>query len=532
MTNEQSIFITDVAKYVQKYASSYGIKVHSPIIAQAILESGWGKTTLASKYHNYFGMKCGTAWTGKSVNLSTKEEYTTGVLTTIKDNFRVYDSMDQGIKGYFEFISKPRYANLKGVTDPQTYLQNLKNDGYATDSFYVSKNMNVITVYGLAKYDTAKEATEMNYDKYINSTGTHYISNSGSDENGNYHGGQAGDQTGNEWCLRSWYNRPWKCVLRYEKDSRVGQKLAELGCAAALNNKIGYDQYQRDSYWTQLKSVGYDPSKISTACESDCSAGVIANTKAVGYLLGITALQNINATYTGNMRTAYKNAGFTVLTDNKYLSGYDYLLPGDILLNDAAHTATNVTKGSKAEGTANNSTTTSPLPSTPNKTTKHTGKVTANKLNIRKGAGASYGTCSFSPLLKGTEVNVCDEISTGDEKWYYIQYNEKYGYVSAKYVEINKTTASSFEQGKKYALLVDNYIRTAVSGGYTTYENLSDSVKKKVKQTSTGKVMLLAGNTVQAIAVTTKPDGDVWIQIKSGWLCARHEGVDRLKACD
>lgn len=69
-------FITAVAGYVDKYASAYGILVHSSVIAQEILESGWGKSTLAAKYHNYFGLKCGTKWKGGSVNLSTKEEYT------------------------------------------------------------------------------------------------------------------------------------------------------------------------------------------------------------------------------------------------------------------------------------------------------------------------------------------------------------------------------------------------------------------------------------------------------------------------
>ena len=58
--------------------------------------------------------------------------------------------------------------------------------------------------------------------KYINSTGTHYISNSGSDENGAYSGGQAGDQTGKEWRMRDWYNRPWTCVLRYP-DQKVAR---------------------------------------------------------------------------------------------------------------------------------------------------------------------------------------------------------------------------------------------------------------------------------------------------------------------
>ena len=87
-------FIGKIAPLVQKHAPRYGVKVCSPIIAQAILESGWGESTLGSKFHNYFGMKCGTRWTGASVNMSTKEEYTPGVMTTIQDNFRVYATME------------------------------------------------------------------------------------------------------------------------------------------------------------------------------------------------------------------------------------------------------------------------------------------------------------------------------------------------------------------------------------------------------------------------------------------------------
>ncbi len=179
----------------------------------------------------------------------------------------------------------------------------------------------------------------------------HYISNSGHDENNGYTGGKAGDQTGGEWELRSWYNRPWDCVLRHP-NAKVQALLAELATKAANNNKIGYDQGQRDTYWQQLQKVGYDPSKITTACEADCSAGVIANVKAAGYLLGIDALKNVNATYTGNMKSGFKAAGFTVLTESKYLTSPDYLLPGDILLNEVHHTATNITKGSKANGSA------------------------------------------------------------------------------------------------------------------------------------------------------------------------------------
>lgn len=146
-------FIEQVAALVCKYAPDYNIYCPSAVIAQAILESAWGESTLAAKYHNYFGMKCGTLWQGKSVNLETQEEYTPGELTTIKDNFRVYDSMEEGIKGYFEFIQLPRYQNLKGIYYYKTYLQTIKADGYATSSTYVENVSRVVEQYELTKYD-------------------------------------------------------------------------------------------------------------------------------------------------------------------------------------------------------------------------------------------------------------------------------------------------------------------------------------------------------------------------------------------
>ena len=109
---------------------------------------------------------------------------------------------------------------------------------------------------------------------------------------------------------------------------------------------------QRNTYWPQLVKAGYDPSKIKTPCEADCSKGVCDNVRATGYILGISALKNHKATYTGDMRRELKKAGFIVLTEKKYLTSPDYLLPGDILLNDNYHTAANITKGKKAGGSA------------------------------------------------------------------------------------------------------------------------------------------------------------------------------------
>ena len=159
MTNSE--FIEKIADCVEKYAYLYGIEVHSPIIAQAILESGWGKSGLASKYHNYFGLKCGSSWKGKSVNMATKEEYKVGTLTNIRDNFRVYDSMEAGVKGYFEFINTKRYANLKGVTSPEEYVKRIKADGYATSSTYVDNIMRVIRDNKLTRFDRKKAGGKM-----------------------------------------------------------------------------------------------------------------------------------------------------------------------------------------------------------------------------------------------------------------------------------------------------------------------------------------------------------------------------------
>ena len=185
------------------------------------------------------------------------------------------------------------------------------------------------------------------------------ISNCGHDENGRYSGGKAGDQTGTEWQIIPWYNRPWNVVLRFE-NQQVAQKIADIARAAAKNNLIGYDQNQRTTYWQHLKASNYDPAQITIACEADCSSGVAANVKAVGYRLGIQTLKNVSVdAYTGNLRAVLKRAGAIELTASKYLTSDKYLRPGDVLLYEGHHTATNLDMGSNASwGTSDN-------PSTP-----------------------------------------------------------------------------------------------------------------------------------------------------------------------
>ena len=150
-TNEE--FIQVMAYYIRKYSAQYGIKVNSGILAQAILESNWGRSTLSAKYHNYFGLKAGPYWTGKSVNMATQEEYVPGTYTNIRDNFRAYNSIEEGVRGYFEFTKFPNYAKIKTATTPEEYLTYIKQAGYATSSTYVQNTMRVVKTYNLTKYD-------------------------------------------------------------------------------------------------------------------------------------------------------------------------------------------------------------------------------------------------------------------------------------------------------------------------------------------------------------------------------------------
>lgn len=395
------------------------------------------------------------------------------------------------------------------------------NNNQVGDKKYQSRHQKCVEWIHTYVYNTSestfaneKEGENMFYDKYINSAGTHYISNSGSDENGKYYGGTVGDQTGNEWCLRSWYNRPWNCVLRHS-DETVRSKLAELACAAALNDCVGYDQYQRDTYWTQLQKANYDPSKITVKCESDCSAGVIANTKAVGHLLGISALKNISATYTGNMKTGFKAAGFTVLTDSKYLNGTEYLLPGDILLNEKSHTATNITKGSKAVSTSS-TTSSSTITTTTNTTSSSvilklgstgsavkTLQTLLNKLGCGLVVDGEFGSKTDAAVRKFQSAN--DLVVDGE-----------YGPLSKAKLEAlcaeKDTQASTSTKAYGTADKAD----IALAGTYQTTTALNMRYKAAVLTSDNVVCVLPQGAKVQCYKYYTVANGVKWLYVAYG----------------
>lgn len=154
-------FIQKIAPYVQQIAPKYGIQCNSAVIAQACLESAYG-TSNKAKYHNYFGLKYRpnrvTCNSGTFTD-SSKEQTASGSYIGISTQWYSFANMAMGVEGYFQFINIPNYSNLKGVTDPQKYLTNIRADGYATSLSYVTNVMNVVKKYNLTKYDKAVAPT-------------------------------------------------------------------------------------------------------------------------------------------------------------------------------------------------------------------------------------------------------------------------------------------------------------------------------------------------------------------------------------
>ena len=120
-----SDFVKTVAAYIKKYAPVYGIEVVSPIIAQAVLESGYGTSELAVNAHNYFGLKYrkGRCKTCIGIyHMVGSEQNADGSYTSSAMQWCKFKDMENGVIGYFDFINIPNYKNLKGVTDPRKYL--------------------------------------------------------------------------------------------------------------------------------------------------------------------------------------------------------------------------------------------------------------------------------------------------------------------------------------------------------------------------------------------------------------------------
>lgn len=140
-------FIARLMRPAQQVAQQSGLDPHL-ILAQAALESGWGRheipTSDGKPSHNLFGIKASADWQGKTTEITTTE-FINGVKNKVKAAFRVYDSYEHALTDYAKLITKnPRYSRVVKSSSPEEGAQALQSSGYATDPAYAKKLISMI----------------------------------------------------------------------------------------------------------------------------------------------------------------------------------------------------------------------------------------------------------------------------------------------------------------------------------------------------------------------------------------------------
>ena len=151
----QEDFILSIVPYVSSWKQYLGYGVVSAIVAQACLESAFGSSDKA-KHNNYFGLKYKANRLdcySEVFKATSAEQLPDGTYITIQTDWFGFSDINTGVQGYFEFINIDRYKQARSATDPRTYLQCLKDAGYATSINYVDNCMRVIDQYNLTQYD-------------------------------------------------------------------------------------------------------------------------------------------------------------------------------------------------------------------------------------------------------------------------------------------------------------------------------------------------------------------------------------------
>lgn len=162
----------DFIKYVAEVAVEDWRKHHtmlpSVVIAQAILESGWGKSELAVKANALFGIKSNSDWSGAVYVKDAVEQLKDGTYITVGGTeWRAYNSWSESILDHNNYIAtrkvgnKLRYLEILGNTCYEDVCELLKKCGYATSLDYPQKLIKLIEQYNLAQYDVLGKDEEV-----------------------------------------------------------------------------------------------------------------------------------------------------------------------------------------------------------------------------------------------------------------------------------------------------------------------------------------------------------------------------------
>jgi peptidoglycan hydrolase FlgJ len=136
-------FVETMRPMAEKAAARLGVDPHY-LVAQAALETGWGKSVIkesdGSSSYNLFGIKSHGSWQGDSASVMTTE-YRNGVQGKERASFRSYESWEQSFEDYVSFLeTNGRYQQaLSSTANPDSFFRELQQAGYATDPQYANK---------------------------------------------------------------------------------------------------------------------------------------------------------------------------------------------------------------------------------------------------------------------------------------------------------------------------------------------------------------------------------------------------------
>ena len=162
--------------------------------------------------------------------------------------------------------------------------------------------------------------------------------------------GKAGDQTGKEVTTRNWYkhSKGWvtlRCLV-----PGMAEYIAEAMEKACVNPDIGYNQYENQTLWNDVKVNGYDPSKTTKKVNTDCARLVRVCVQYAIVKMGIDII--VPDFYTATMaNTLVKTGLFEKLTDSKYTTQDDYLERGwPMVTKTKGHAIVVLENGKRAGG--------------------------------------------------------------------------------------------------------------------------------------------------------------------------------------
>lgn len=152
---QHKAFIKEIGPIAKEVDREFEL-LPSITIAQACLESDYGKSSLSQKYNNLFGVK------GTNPNTSavlTTKEYVKGKWIVVKARFQIYDSYEASIRAHARLFqkgttwNKQQYKHVLTAKDYRKQAHALVQDGYATDPNYADKLIKLIEQYHLDRFD-------------------------------------------------------------------------------------------------------------------------------------------------------------------------------------------------------------------------------------------------------------------------------------------------------------------------------------------------------------------------------------------